>query len=274
MYLIIRVQCSHTPHLNQKFKKRIIFAQSNITTIMINFIEFPAVTDSDEDGLLAAGGDLNVDTLVSAYAQGIFPWFNDDQPILWWSPDPRLVLYPQDIKVSRSLRKLIQKNTFEVRCNTDFSSVIKACALRTMSPIKEETWITESMDQAYNALHSEGFAHSIEVWQDNKLVGGLYGIALGDVFFGESMFSSVSNASKVALVALCKHLERKNVTVIDCQVASEHLFSMGAIEISRQQFLSHLSNIDIQANSSNNSLAQTNFSLGIEDALHITNQKS
>ena len=241
-----------------------------MTEGIINYVKFPAVTNSTEDGLLASGGNLEVDTLVSAYAQGIFPWFNDDQPILWWSPNPRMVLYPENIKISRSLRKLIKQDRFEIRCNTQFEKVITQCALRgakSLDDISETTWITQSMHQAYNRLHNDGFAHSIEVFQDNKLVGGLYGLALEDVFFGESMFSLVSNASKIALSALCHHLIRKNFKIIDCQVASDHLFSMGAEEIERSDFLKNLEKINNTLKDLNASLANHQFANGIENSL-------
>jgi leucyl/phenylalanyl-tRNA--protein transferase len=206
----------------------------------LEFITFPPVINADEDGLLAMGGDLNLNTLVSAYSQGVFPWYNDDQPILWWSPDPRTVLFPNDIKVSRSLAKNIKNAGFIVTCNKDFDAVISACALRgqqdSQAPI-EETWIGDDMRVAYSALHKQHYAHSIEVWQNNELVGGLYGLAIGNTFFGESMFSRASNASKVALVTLCKALSAAGFNMIDCQVASDHLFSLGAVEISRERFL-------------------------------------
>lgn len=235
---------------------------------MINYIQFPDVENSNDEGLLAAGGDLAVDTLVSAYSQGIFPWFNDDQPILWWSPDPRMVLYPDKIKVSRSMRKLIRQNRFDVRCNTDFESVIKQCALRgaeSKEDAPEETWITKSMHQAYVELHKKGIAHSIEVFDGERLVGGLYGLAIDDVFFGESMFSSVSNASKIALHALCQHLIKKKFSVIDCQVASDHLISMGAESISRENFLNHLKKINKKAKESNFNPSNFDFSNQIKD---------
>ena len=232
----------------------------------MNFVNFPALSNANEDGLLAMGGDLSLDTLVSAYVQGIFPWFNDDQPILWWSPDPRLVLYPEQIKITKSLAKLLRQQRFRVTCNEQFEGVIKGCALRgaTQKPAnidKAQTWITDSMHQAYMGLHDSGYAHSIEVWQDNELVGGLYGLAIGDVFFGESMFSHVSNASKVGLVALCKFLSYKHFRVVDCQVASDHLFSMGAEEISRAEFLNHLQSIDINQ-------ASANFADGFGDVIN------
>ena len=214
----------------------------------IDFIQFPSVSNTNEDGLLAMGGDLNVDTLVSAYAQGIFPWYNDDQPILWWSPNPRMVLYPSQVKVSRSLSKTLKKMQFTVSCDAAFSDVISACALRGQqagSETIEGTWITDDMRRAYLELHEQGYAHSIEVWRDDKLVGGLYGIVLGTAFFGESMFSRVSDASKVGLVALCRHLSASGFDIIDCQVASDHLFSLGAVEIDREDFLEIIQNADI-----------------------------
>ena len=216
----------------------------------INYFRFPDVSNANEDGLLAMGGDLQVDTLVSAYAQGIFPWFNDDQPLLWWSPDPRMVLYPNDVKVSRSLAKTLRRKEFTVTCNTCFEDVISNCALRGRTSKASEddaegTWITDEMHTAYIELHKRAYAHSIEVWQNGSLVGGLYGLALGTSFFGESMFSHVSDASKVGLVSLCKALGRQGFTLIDCQVASDHLFSLGAVEISRESFLDQISNVDV-----------------------------
>ena len=217
-------------------------------TSKLELVAFPSVEDANEDGLLAMGGDLNLNTLVSAYSQGVFPWYSDDQPILWWSPDPRMVLFPSDVKVSRSLAKTIKKAGFKVTCNQDFDAVIGACALRGQQDKSievEATWITADMHAAYLALHQQHYAHSIEVWKDEKLVGGLYGIALGTAFFGESMFSRVSDASKVALVTLCKYLFAEGFTVIDCQVASDHLFSLGAVEIGRQNFLELIQGADI-----------------------------
>lgn len=224
----------------------------------LNFISFPAVNNADQDGLLAMGGDLSVDTLVSAYSQGIFPWFNDEQPILWWSPDPRMVLIPSEIKISRSLAKKIRQQRFTVSANQNFEQVITNCALRGQSAANpddvdkdtwEDTWITQSMSDAYIALHKKGYAHSIEVWDKDRLVGGLYGLALGNVFFGESMFSIATDASKIALVALCCWLKKNNYELIDCQVSSDHLLSLGAKEIPRQLFLDTLKDIDIQKTS-------------------------
>jgi len=214
----------------------------------IKFVQFPKVDDATEDGLLAMGGNLNTNTLVSAYAQGIFPWYSDDQPILWWSPNPRMVLYPAEVKVSRSLAKKLKKGCFTVTCNLAFEEVISACALRgQLSPrmATEDTWITADMNTAYIALHEQGYAHSIEVWRGTQLVGGLYGLALGHTFFGESMFSRVSDASKVGLVCLCQHLSTSDYKVIDCQVTSSHLSSLGAVEIERNEFLNMIDGIDI-----------------------------
>lgn len=227
---------------------------------MVDYVTFPALGNANDDGLLAAGGDLSVDTLVSAYAQGIFPWFNDDQPILWWAPDPRLVIYPGQVKISRSLAKRIKQNYFSVSCNQAFNQVIKACALRGVQTphVPQDTWITADMHKAYIRLHEMGYAHSIEIWHEQKLVGGLYGVALGKVFFGESMFSRETDASKVALVALSQWLLENDFTVIDCQVASEHLLSLGAKEISRDQFITLLDGVDINS-------PLLNFSQGFEN---------
>lgn len=219
---------------------------------MVDYVPFPPVSSANQDGLLAMGGDLSMDSLVSAYSQGIFPWFNAGQPVLWWSPDPRLVLYPQRVKVSRSLAKIIRRQQFSLTCDQRFGEVIEGCAQRGMqTPLagKADTWITESMHQAYTTLHRHGYAHSIEVWRQQKLVGGLYGVVLGDVFFGESMFSEESDASKVALVALCQFLASKHFRLIDCQVETGHLISMGAEQISRREFLQQLENIDINKTS-------------------------
>jgi len=218
----------------------------------INYISFPAVNNANDDGLLAMGGDLSLDTLVSAYRQGIFPWFNEGQPVLWWSPDPRLVLFPDNIKISRSLRKKIKQRRFTVTCDQAFERVIQNCAVRERDrphSADAETWITESMNQAYTELHRNGYAHSIEVWDQQTLVGGLYGVVLGKVFFGESMFSLVTDASKVALVHLCWWLQQHQFTIIDCQVSTDHLISMGAEQMSRRRFIEFLDNIDVEQNS-------------------------
>lgn len=199
-------------------------------------IGFPDVdTALDEpNGLLAAGGALTANWLLEAYPQGIFPWFSEGDPILWWAPDPRLVLYPEHLRVSRSLRKFVKNNPYELYINRDFEAVITHCgATREQST---GTWITPDMAAAYNELHRLGFAHSVEVWEDDTLVGGLYGVAVGKVFFGESMFSRVTNASKLALVGLVQQLKDWQFELIDCQISSEHLVSLGAEEISRAQF--------------------------------------
>ena len=197
---------------------------------------------TEPDGLLAVGGDLSVERLIAAYQQGIFPWYSEGQPILWWSPDPRMVLEPKDIKVSRSLSKTIRKQEFKITFDKHFREVITACSESRLEKgkIQSETWILDEMIEAYIQLHEQGYAHSVECWQNEKLVGGLYGIAIGKVFFGESMFSRVSDASKIAFVSLAKQLEQWGFNLIDCQVYTSHLESLGASMISRQQFISLL----------------------------------
>lgn len=186
------------------------------------------------NGLLAFGGCLTPQRLVNAYRHGVFPWFNPGEPILWWSPDPRLVLFPEHLKVSRSLAKTLRKQLFEIRYDSAFGQVITACA----EPRDEGggTWITDDMRQAYLTLHHLGIAHSCEAWRDGLLVGGLYGIAIGRIFFGESMFHHETDASKVAFVHLARQLGAWGYQLIDCQVSSEHLLSLGAEEIPRSQF--------------------------------------
>ncbi len=197
---------------------------------------FPSPEHADSDGLLAIGGDLSPQRLQCAYSQGIFPWFEDGQPILWWSPDPRCVLYPDQFKTSRSLRKSINKQAFTVSFDSVFEQVIEACAApRTQQ--SGGTWITSGMRDAYCRLHELGCAHSVEVWQGTKLVGGLYGVSLGRIFYGESMFSRVSDASKFALKSLCERLGAQGYELIDCQVESEHLLSLGAVSVPREQFI-------------------------------------
>lgn len=195
----------------------------------------PSRALDEPNGLLAAGGSLNPRRLLQAYRLGIFPWYSADQPILWWSPDPRLVLFPERINISRSLRKTFRKALFKVTADTDFPAVIAACAGPRLQD--KGTWLTLEMQRAYCRLHRLGYAHSVEVWHQDQLVGGLYGVALGRVFFGESMFSLMSDASKVALVLLAMQLQRWQFTVIDCQVQTEHLLRMGAVEIPRVLFL-------------------------------------
>jgi leucyl/phenylalanyl-tRNA--protein transferase len=203
-------------------------------------IEFPPVQLSREDGLLAVGGDLSVKRLLLAYHMGIFPWYNWDEPVLWWSPDPRLVLFPDDIKISRSLKKSMNKNTFRITMDQAFERVIHACAsVRTENG--QGTWIGKNMIEAYIRLHREGFAHSVEAWSGDRLAGGLYGVSLGSAFFGESMFSLESNASKTAFATLSSHLTKRDFTLIDCQVKTAYLMSFGAREIPREEFLALLS---------------------------------
>jgi leucyl/phenylalanyl-tRNA--protein transferase len=197
---------------------------------------FPPPELAEKDGLLAVGGDLSKKRLVLAYSMGIFPWYSEGFPILWWSPDPRLILIPEELTLSRSLRQVIKKNMFKVTMDTAFEEVIRNCA---EAPRKknEGTWITEDMIEAYIRLHHSGVAHSVESWRNGELVGGLYGVALGKAFFGESMFSKTSNASKVAFAELVRQLTAWDFTLIDCQVTTNHLISFGAKEVSRDEFM-------------------------------------
>lgn len=205
--------------------------------VLTNKIEFPNIDKATEDGLLAIGGNLSSERLILAYKTGIFPWFEDDQPILWWSPDPRFVLLPDNLKVSKSMRQVLKNRDFLVTVNKDFPQVIKQCS-KAKREGQSGTWITQNMIDAYIELHKLGYAKSVEVWQDEKLVGGLYGIDLGnDVFCGESMFSKVSNASKVAFITF---IQNSNYKLIDCQVYTNHLSSLGAKEISREAFMNFL----------------------------------
>jgi len=199
-------------------------------------IEFPPAWLARPDGLLCIGGDLCPKRLTLAYRMGLFPWFSNSEPILWWSPDPRLVLFPSKIRISKSLKKTIRKNYFSIRINTAFEQTIIACSQPRQGK-HEGTWLVDEMIDAYITLHNMGIAHSVEAWQGDRLTGGLYGVSLGKTFFGESMFSRVSNASKVALVALAQELESHGFGMIDCQVTSGHLLRMGAQEITRDLFL-------------------------------------
>jgi leucyl/phenylalanyl-tRNA---protein transferase len=198
---------------------------------------FPPASEalSEPNGLLAAGGDLEPERLLAAYKQGIFPWYQEGQPILWWSPDPRAVLWPSGLKVSRSLRRSIRKRRFEFRVDTEFERVVAACA----EPRRYGggTWITAEMATAYARLHELGWAHSFEAWVEGRLVGGLYGVGIGGAFFGESMFTRVTDASKVALVHAVEFLSTRGTQVIDCQVASAHTESLGVVDIPRAEFL-------------------------------------
>ncbi len=205
---------------------------------LIDEIVFPP-PEHAEHGLLAVGGDLRPERLVAAYQQGIFPWYSEGEPIWWHSPDPRFVLWPERLDVPRSLRKVIKKATFEIRFDTAFAEVIQRCG-KKKRPGQRGTWITREMLAAYERLHALGLAHSAEAWQEGKLVGGLYGVSLGDVYFGESMFADVDDASKVAFVTLVGWLRDQGIKLIDSQVHTEHLARFGAEEIPRSEYLGHL----------------------------------
>jgi len=199
-------------------------------------IWFPDPYDAPQDLPLAVGGDLSPDRLIFAYSLGIFPWFNEGEPILWWSPDPRMVLFPDELKVSRSLKKVIKNKGFEIKFNTNFEEVIKQCA-SVKRKGQDGTWITPQMIDAYITLNRLGFAHSVETYLNGKLIGGLYGVSIGGAFCGESMFYVVSDASKVAFVYLVNHLKEKGFKIIDCQQSTPHIAKFGAREISRKEFL-------------------------------------
>ncbi len=211
--------------------------------ILTKKIAFPNTNQSNEDGLLAFGGDLSTERLLLAYKSGIFPWFNPGDPIVWYAPNDRMVLFPNEIKISKSMRKIIKNKKFAITFNQNFEAVISHCK-NTYRKGQDGTWITNEMKQAYIKLHKLGVAKSVEVWLDNELVGGLYGIDLKTqnipVFCGESMFSLVSNASKTAFIFLANKLEKENYKLIDCQVYNEHLSSLGAREITKTQFEKYL----------------------------------
>lgn len=200
----------------------------------------PPVTDAlaEPNGLLAAGGNLSIPRLVDAYRHGIFPWFSPGQPVLWWTPDPRMVLIPHELKIARSLNKVLRNRQYEVRVDTRFLAVMQACA--EPRPEQDGTWISDDMMAAYGALHEQGLAHSVETWIDGELAGGLYGVALGRMFYGESMFTRVADASKIALVHLARQLGRWQFGMIDCQMHTPHLASLGAREIPRADFMREL----------------------------------
>jgi leucyl/phenylalanyl-tRNA--protein transferase len=205
---------------------------------LTNNMPFPDISEASEEGLLAIGGDLSVTRLLSAYKQGIFPWFADEDPILWWAPDPRFVLFPKKLKVSKSMQQVMRNANFEVSVNKDFNGVIKACALAKRADQEGGTWITNNMIKAYTQLYELGYAKSVEVWKNNELVGGLYGVDLdNDVFCGESMFTKESNASKVGFITF---IQNTNYKLIDCQVYTQHLESLGAEDISRDDFMKYL----------------------------------
>jgi leucyl/phenylalanyl-tRNA--protein transferase len=204
--------------------------------------DFPPLADAlqSPNGLIAIGGDLSVSRLLAAYQQGIFPWFSEGEPIMWWSPDPRMVLHPKELKITRSLAKTLKNKHFEIRFNTNFRAVISACS-STQRADQPGTWITPEIIDAYFALHAAGYAISAETWLDGELVGGCYGVKIGQMFYGESMFHTVTDASKVAFVSLVQKLAASGVGLIDCQMKTSHLGSLGAKEISRDDFIRQLS---------------------------------
>lgn len=231
----------------------------------LNKTSFPDVSDAllEPDGLLAIGGDLSTERLLAAYARGIFPWYSDGQPILWWSPNPRAVLFPDELKISRSLKKSIRRQDYTITADTAFEDVIRECAVPRKDGLG--TWITSEMNQAYIHLHQEGYAHSVEVWRNNRLVGGLYGISIGQVFFGESMFSRESDASKLAFCFLVTQLKNWDYKLIDCQVYSEHLGTLGARIIPREVFILLLAKHCVR----NQKIGPWKFDISANDVLYI-----
>ena len=214
--------------------------------------DFPPITNAltEPNGLLAIGGDLSPNRLLSAYQQGIFPWFNEGEPVMWWSPNPRMVLFPAELKISDSLRKRLKKTDYEVRFNTAFREVMQNCAQTNRNKLKNleqpeqsETWISNQIIEGYCALHQLGYAHSAETWINGELVGGLYGVKIGKMFYGESMFHHVSDASKIAFVHMVQHMQRQGVAMIDCQMKTAHLASLGAREIKREEFMHSLNKL-------------------------------
>lgn len=207
-------------------------------------LSFPPAEWAGPEGLLAVGGDLSSERLLIAYQNGLFPWFNEDEPIMWWSPDPRFVLFPLELKISKSMRPYFNQRKFQVTYDRNFELVMRSCG-EVYRPGQQGTWISEAMVEAYVELHRKGYAHSVEVWQEGVLVGGLYGIALGQVFFGESMFARVSNASKFGFMSLVRQLHLHNFKLIDCQQQTKHLGSLGARPIERNLFLNYLRRLAI-----------------------------
>ena len=203
-------------------------------SILDDKLWFPSAENATEDGLLAIGGDLSEERLLLAYRKGIFPWFEDKLP-LWWCPDPRFVLFPENLQISKSMQQVLRSNRFQFKINSSFENVIHYC--KTANGRNEATWITDDVEQAYINLYKKGYAHSAEAWHNNELVGGLYGIKLGKIFFGESMFSLLSNASKFAFINYIYQLDKEGIVLIDCQLYSSHLESLGAQMISRSFFL-------------------------------------
>ena len=200
---------------------------------------FPSAGSASKEGIVAIGGDLDPNRILKAYKNGIFPWFENDDHLVWWSPDPRMVLFPEKLKISKSTKKLLKENFFKVTFNQSFDEVVDSCA-KVKRFGQNGTWITNGLKKAYSKLHNMGYAYSVEVWKDYELVGGLYGIDLGDVFCGESMFTKANNASKIGFVHLVKELTKNKYKLIDCQVPSAHLKSLGAEEVSRKEFLKYL----------------------------------
>ena len=203
--------------------------------LLNNELFFPPIAMADDDGLLAIGGDLSTERLLLAYRTGIFPWYNEMEPICWWSPDPRFVLYPADLKISSSMKTILQNGKYRFTINRAFTQVIQNCKSITRKD-QDGTWISPAMQKAYSLLHELGYAHSAETWMDGKLVGGLYGIRLGNLFFGESMFNVKPNASKFAFINYVQQLQKEHVQLIDCQLHTAHLESLGAKMISRKLF--------------------------------------
>ena len=203
-------------------------------------LSFPSVEQATPDGLLAIGGDLRTERLLEAYRHGIFPWYSEGQPILWWSPDPRTVLFPEQLHISRSLQRSLRPGFFTVTADHRFETVVRQCAEPRSQHPEGGTWITAAMIDAYTALHEQGYAHSVETWKGDALVGGVYGVAIGSAFFAESMFTKVDDASKVALVSLIRQLRRWGFRVVDCQQSSPHVLRLGAQEVPRHIYLQHL----------------------------------
>lgn len=212
--------------------------------VVTDELYFPPISSANQYGMVAIGGDLSVQRLLLAYKSGIFPWFSEGEPIIWYSLNPRMVLFLHEFKIVKSLRQLLKKNVFTVTFNQEFEKVINQCKTIQRDG-QESTWITDDMKKAYIDFHKAGYATSVEVWKDNELVGGLYGVDLGTVFCGESMFSRVSNASKIALVYLVEHLKNKNYQLIDCQMYTDYLASFGAREIPRKEFQTYLKSIKV-----------------------------
>jgi leucyl/phenylalanyl-tRNA--protein transferase len=210
-----------------------------------NELIFPPVHLAESDGLLAIGGDLSPERLLLAYRSGIFPWYEGEH-ILWWCPDPRFVLFPEELKISKSIKSLLNNNVFELTINKAFDQVIHHCK-ETKRPGQEGTWITDEVEKAYSKMHMLGYAHSAEAWKDGELIGGLYGIRLGNVFFGESMFSKVSNASRFAFIKYVQQLKEEGIKLIDCQIYTDYLESLGAKMIVRQEFITQLNKLTISS---------------------------